>query len=604
MKRLIFIGLLFLIIYPSSASAIQICNRFSTAMDKICTIQANCPDADSNDAGTGNCETVSGSTLAICNRWSTSSGLVCTVQGDCPDTDGGDGGTGDCGVAMRTTTNFSFPVAGYRHPGPPGAQNYVYQQRLLAEGVDTQIQTRAPSASPTFTGTVIIPTPFTLGAVSVLPTGTELNFVDGVTSSIQTQLTARLPLTGGTMTGQLVLDNLAVEFEESDTNPTCSSGNYTIYADLSEAKFKKCTNGVSADLDTTGAITDNSVGPTQIDETANYAWTGVHTDNGNILRGVVFSTDCPSEDISFGGFCLTTASPYTVYYCPLPDESCDTPGELIPLPTSADISDSQSLNSAAENGRFILGADSEENATIIACIDNNADGDCTDAGDSSMRAWIDPVNGPTFKSYPDGHVSTTIPTTFAWVLVGSAGELERITSAGVHTYSNVLPTKSVEPIGHGFGSCTYSEGVLNTSKPITGYFVCTDADADGFDFDWIAPDAWNAGTVTVEIAALSTNATPSGNLVMSCSGQAVRSADVIANRATTGEQTASVTFATTSKEQHGTTSAITLQGTTAAGAHIYMHCDVDATLTTTTMADVKIIATPKIEYSVGNISDS
>ena len=42
--------------------------------------------------------------------------------------------------------------------------------------------------SPVFTGTVTIPTPFTLGAVSVLPTGTELNFVDGVTSNIQTQL--------------------------------------------------------------------------------------------------------------------------------------------------------------------------------------------------------------------------------------------------------------------------------------------------------------------------------------------------------------------------------------------------------------------------------
>ena len=53
---------------------------------------------------------------------------------------------------------------------------------------DTELSTYAPLASPTFTGTVTIPTPFTLGAVSVLPTGTELNFVDGVTSAIQTQI--------------------------------------------------------------------------------------------------------------------------------------------------------------------------------------------------------------------------------------------------------------------------------------------------------------------------------------------------------------------------------------------------------------------------------
>jgi len=54
----------------------------------------------------------------------------------------------------------------------------------------------APLASPTFTGTVTIPTPFTLGAVSVTSTGTELNFVDGVTSAIQTQLDAKVNDTG------------------------------------------------------------------------------------------------------------------------------------------------------------------------------------------------------------------------------------------------------------------------------------------------------------------------------------------------------------------------------------------------------------------------
>ena len=85
----------------------------------------------------------------------------------------------------------------------------------FVDGVTSSIQTQintlttagagyAPLASPTFTGTVTIPTPFTLGAVSVLPTGTELNFVDGVTSAIQTQLDAKLPKAGGTMTGALL----------------------------------------------------------------------------------------------------------------------------------------------------------------------------------------------------------------------------------------------------------------------------------------------------------------------------------------------------------------------------------------------------------------
>lgn len=42
---------------------------------------------------------------------------------------------------------------------------------------------KAPTESPEFTGTVIIPTPFTLGAVSVLTNGTELNLLDGLTAS-------------------------------------------------------------------------------------------------------------------------------------------------------------------------------------------------------------------------------------------------------------------------------------------------------------------------------------------------------------------------------------------------------------------------------------
>lgn len=58
--------------------------------------------------------------------------------------------------------------------------------------IQTQLNAKAPTASPTFTGTVTIPTPFTIGAVSVTATGTELNYVAGVTSAIQTQLNTKI----------------------------------------------------------------------------------------------------------------------------------------------------------------------------------------------------------------------------------------------------------------------------------------------------------------------------------------------------------------------------------------------------------------------------
>ncbi len=54
---------------------------------------------------------------------------------------------------------------------------------------DSSMALLAPKASPTFTGTVTLPTPYKIGAVSMTSTGTELNYVAGVTSAIQTQLT-------------------------------------------------------------------------------------------------------------------------------------------------------------------------------------------------------------------------------------------------------------------------------------------------------------------------------------------------------------------------------------------------------------------------------
>ena len=61
------------------------------------------------------------------------------------------------------------------------------------------------------------------------------------------------PLAGATFTGEVILDNLGVDFDESDTNPVCAAGDYLIYADLSETTLKKCINGTPTDLDTGGA---------------------------------------------------------------------------------------------------------------------------------------------------------------------------------------------------------------------------------------------------------------------------------------------------------------------------------------------------------------
>jgi hypothetical protein len=79
---------------------------------------------------------------------------------------------------------------------------------------------------------------------------TDAMVVNSVTASNYLPLAAG---SGAPLTAQLFLDNLGLEFEESDTNPTCAAGNYSIFADTSEAKFKKCVNGVATDMDTTGS---------------------------------------------------------------------------------------------------------------------------------------------------------------------------------------------------------------------------------------------------------------------------------------------------------------------------------------------------------------
>ena len=55
----------------------------------------------------------------------------------------------------------------------------------------------APIASPTFTGNVVLPSTTSIGNVN----STEISYVDGVTSAIQTQLNAKAPIANPTFTG-------------------------------------------------------------------------------------------------------------------------------------------------------------------------------------------------------------------------------------------------------------------------------------------------------------------------------------------------------------------------------------------------------------------
>jgi hypothetical protein len=58
----------------------------------------------------------------------------------------------------------------------------------VTSAIQTQLDAKAPSANPSFTGTVTLPGTTSVGNVS----STELGYLDGVTSAIQTQLDSKL----------------------------------------------------------------------------------------------------------------------------------------------------------------------------------------------------------------------------------------------------------------------------------------------------------------------------------------------------------------------------------------------------------------------------
>ncbi len=119
----------------------------------------------------------------------------------------------------------------------------------VTSAIQTQLDARAPSASPTFTGTVTIPLPFTLGATSMTASGSELNFVVGVTSAIQTQLDAKAPAANPLFTGT---------FASTPTSAFCTSAQaalsltYTNVGLVTDGSSQECSgtlsNGVAGQI--------------------------------------------------------------------------------------------------------------------------------------------------------------------------------------------------------------------------------------------------------------------------------------------------------------------------------------------------------------------
>lgn len=79
--------------------------------------------------------------------------------------------------------------------------------------IQTQLNAKSPLASPTFTGTVVLPSTTSIGNVS----STEIGYVDGVTSAIQTQIDSKSPLASPTFTGTVTSPAIILSSETAST---------------------------------------------------------------------------------------------------------------------------------------------------------------------------------------------------------------------------------------------------------------------------------------------------------------------------------------------------------------------------------------------------
>lgn len=135
------------------------------------------------------------------------------------------------------------------------------------DAIATAVNSKSDTASPTFTGTVTIPTAavttFTLGGTTVTSTAAELNILDGVTATASelnildgvTSTTAELNLVDGSSAGTVTNSKAVVYSAAGQVKATTLSiGSWVIKVDTNELVFEYNSTEVFK-VGTNGAVT-------------------------------------------------------------------------------------------------------------------------------------------------------------------------------------------------------------------------------------------------------------------------------------------------------------------------------------------------------------
>lgn len=237
-----------------------------------------------------------------------------------------------------TTPNLSLALTSSA-VGLGNVDNTSDASKPVSTATQTALNLKSNIASPTFTGTVTVPTPFTLGAVSVTTTGTQLNYLNAATGTTGTTSTKLVFSTSPALvTPDLGTPTVLVGTNITGTAEGLTAGTVTTNANLT-GPITSVGNATSIASQTgtgTKFVVDNT--PTLITPILGVA-TATSLNTGTTLNGTIFAKSATAITLA------STTHPLTVG-----NESTGINGALGIYSTSFGI---QGRNNGANVGIFL-----------------------------------------------------------------------------------------------------------------------------------------------------------------------------------------------------------------------------------------------------------
>jgi hypothetical protein len=306
--------------------------------------------------------------------------------------------------------------------------------------LDLDISGKAPTADPTFTGTVVLPSTTSVGNVS----STEIGYLDGVTSAIQTQLNAKAPTADPTFTGTVSgvtkthvglgnVDNTTDENKPVSTATQTAldsklnlsggtmTGKITLDGDPSSALHAttkqyvdNTASGIVAKPQVLGATTTN-IDATYDNGTAGVGATLTHNTNGAfpssaggasgwaVGKGILVKnqTNKAQNGRYYVSNMGSASTPYVLTRCSYCDEASEIPGAYIFVQDGTNAGTGW-IQVVEDPATFVVGTDN------IDVFQFSGSGTITAGTNISVSGnQVSTVTDPTFTSASIGDVSNT-----------------------------------------------------------------------------------------------------------------------------------------------------------------------------------------------------